>query len=166
MKNTHSQSGLVIRYICVLCLCLFHECSHWWNKRKKYKRKEKVSFSCACACSFAYFSRIHSWVFLCLCICFRLLLWIRFKKLLKVATIHWEFSGPKESLWHGRSKNSFKKTRILWYQRCSNAWFASYLSNRKQFILIGDSNSDFQSFICGVLQVKALSLDLYFSLYT
>ena len=56
MKNTHTQSGLV-----TTCLCLFHGCSHWWNKRNKHKhkhkRKENVSFSCVCGC--AYFTSVN-----------------------------------------------------------------------------------------------------------
>ena len=44
------------------------------------------------------------------------------------------------------------------------AWFASHLSNRKQIVSIGDTNLDFHLLL--VEYLKALSLDLYFSLYT
>ena len=41
-------------------------------------------------------------------------------------------------------------------------WFESYLSDRKQFVSIGNINSDEQSFVCGVLQGSVLGPLLFF----
>ena len=57
-----------------------------------------------------------------------------------------------------------KKLEFYGIRGVPNAWFASYLSNRKQFVSIADTNSDFQSLICGVLQSSVLG-PLLFLIY-
>ena len=58
----------------------------------------------------------------------------------------------------------FKKLEYYGIRGVPNAWFASYLSNRKQFVSIADTNSDFQSLICGVPQGSVLG-PLLFLIY-
>ena len=54
-----------------------------------------------------------------------------------------------------------KKLKFYGIRGVPNTWFASYLSNRKQFVSIADTNSDFQSLICGVPQGSVLGLLLF-----
>ena len=54
-----------------------------------------------------------------------------------------------------------KKLEFYGIRGLPKAWFSSYLSNRKQFVSIGNTTSDFRSINCGVPQGSVLGPQLF-----